>query len=130
MFIGDINLYFIIFFLILVSLSTNVTNALHLLLTAELLWVSLYVLVLSMGLTYDNVNLLALTFFFLVLSAVEFGVGVALILAQNILRETLGVSRSKYADLITAPVPASWAVSTANAGGVSGGFPYFTSPRL
>ena len=83
MFIGDINLYFIIFFLILVSLSTNVTNALHLLLTAELLWVSLYVLVLSMGLTYDNVNLLALTFFFLVLSAVEFGIGVVLILVQN-----------------------------------------------
>ena len=91
---------------------------------------SLYVLARNMDLTYDNVNLLALTFFFLVLSAVEFGIGVALILAQNILRETLGVSRSKYADLITAPVPASWAVSTANAGGVSGGFPYFTSPRL
>lgn len=84
MFIGDINLYFIIFFLILVSLSTNVTSALHLLLTAELLWVSLYVLVLNMGLTYDNVNLLALTFFFLVLSAVEFGIGVVLILVQNV----------------------------------------------
>ena len=68
---------------------------------------SLYVLVLSMGLTYDNVNLLALTFFFLVLSAVEFGIRAVLILAQNILRETLGVSRSKYADLITALVPAS-----------------------
>ena len=80
----------------------------------ELLWVSLYVLVLNMDLTYDNANLLALTFFFLVLSAVEFGIRAVLILAQNILRETLGVSRSKYADLITALVPASWAVSTAN----------------
>lgn len=84
MFIGDINLYFIIFFLILVSLSTNVTSALHLLLTAELLWVSLYVLVLNIGLAYDNVNLLALTFFFLVLSAVEFGIGIVLILVQNV----------------------------------------------
>ena len=73
----------------------------------ELLWVSLYVLVLNMDLTYDNANLLALTFFFLVLSAVEFGIRAVLILAQNILRETLGVSRSKYADLITALVPAS-----------------------
>ena len=101
---------------VLSSLAPAFPPALHW--VGELLWVSLYVLVLNMDLTYDNVNLLALTFFFLVLSAAEFGIGAVLILAQNILRETLGVSRSKYADLITALVPASWAVSTANSEGV------------
>ena len=92
MFIGDLNLYFIIFFLIMVSLSTNVTSALHLLLTAELLWVTLYVIVLNMGMLYDNVNLLSLTFFFLVLSAVEFGIGIVLILVQNVFLRSIYLS--------------------------------------
>lgn len=92
MFIGDLNLYFIIFFLIMVSLSTNVTSALHLLLTAELLWVTLYVIVLNMGILYDNINLLSLTFFFLVLSAVEFGIGIVLILVQNVFLRSIYLS--------------------------------------
>jgi|TARA_B100000767_G_scaffold268079_1_gene287756 hypothetical protein len=92
MFIGDLNLYFIIFFLIIVSLSTNVTSALHLLLTAELLWVTLYVIVLNMGMLYDNINLLSLTFFFLVLSAVEFGIGIVLILVQNVFLRSIYLS--------------------------------------
>lgn len=89
MFIGDINIYFILFFLILFSISFNVTNALHLLLTAELLWITLYIVVFAIGYVSDNVNLLSLTFFFLVLSAVEFGIGLVIILLQNVfLRST------------------------------------------
>lgn len=84
MFIGDANLYFIIFFFITISIISNVSTALHLLLTAELLWITLYIIVLWMGIVYDNLNLLSLTFFFLVLSAVEFSVGLVLILLQNI----------------------------------------------
>lgn len=84
MFIGDINLYFVLFFLILFSIAFNVSNALHLLLTAELLWITLYIVVLSIGLIFDNVNLISLTFLFLVLSAVEFGIGLVIILIQNI----------------------------------------------
>ncbi len=76
----------------MVSLSTNVTSALHLLLTAELLWVTLYLIVLNMGILYDNVNLLALTFFFLVLSAVEFGIGIVLILVQNVFLRSIYLS--------------------------------------
>jgi len=37
MFVGDVNLYFVLFFLLVLSISNNVFNALHLLLTAELL---------------------------------------------------------------------------------------------
>jgi len=76
----------------MVSLSTNVTSALHLLLTAELLWVTLYVIVLNMGMLYDNINLLSLTFFFLVLSAVEFGIGIVLILVQNVFLRSIYLS--------------------------------------
>ena len=89
MFIGDINLYFILFFLIFFSIAFNVSSALHFLLTAELLWITLYIVVLAVGFLSDNTSLLSLTFFFLVLSAVEFGIGLITILIQNIfLRST------------------------------------------
>lgn len=89
MFIGDINLYLFLFFFILFSITINVSSALHLLLTAELLWITLYLVVLSMGYIYDNINLLSLTFFFLVLSAVEFGIGLVILLLQNIFLRSL-----------------------------------------
>jgi hypothetical protein len=63
----------------------NVNTAVHLLLTAEFLWITLYILALVVGLLYDNISILSLTFFFLVLSAVEFGLGLILILMQSIL---------------------------------------------
>ena len=92
MFIGDINLYYIVFFLMFLSITNNISNSLHLLLTAELLWITLYVIVLSIGFLYDNSNLLSLTFFFLVLSAVEFGIGLVIILIQNIFFRSLQLS--------------------------------------
>jgi NADH:ubiquinone oxidoreductase subunit K len=89
---GDVNLYIIIFFLLFISISSNVTTALHLLLTAELLWITLYLIVLSVGALFDNVNLVSLTFFFLVLSAVEFGIGLILILTQNIFLRSISLN--------------------------------------
>ena len=91
---GDVNLYLIIFFLLFISISSNVTTALHLLLTAELLWITLYLIVLSVGALFDNVNLVSLTFFFLVLSAVEFGIGLILILTQNIFLRSISLNDS------------------------------------
>lgn len=92
MYIGDINLYFVLFFIIFISISNNVSNALHLLLTAELLWITLYIIILSVSFLYDNVCLLSLTFFFLVLSAVEFGIGLVIILLQNIFFRSIHLS--------------------------------------
>lgn len=89
MFLGDLNLFIIFFFFLLSSLLINTNTALHLLLTAELLWITLYAVVLVVGTVYDNLNLLSLTFFFLVFSAVEFGVGLILMLVQHILTRTL-----------------------------------------
>ena len=89
---GDLNIYIIFFFLMLLSIIINVNTALHLLLTAEILWITLYLIVLSIGISYDNMNFLSLTFFFLVLSAVEFGVGLILMLLQNILMRSLNLS--------------------------------------
>ena len=50
---------------------------------------SLYIITLSVGFVYDNINLLSLTFFFLVLSAVEFGIGLVIMLLQNIFFRSL-----------------------------------------
>jgi hypothetical protein len=47
---------------------------------------------LLMGFIYDNLNLLSLTFFFLILSAVEFGLGLVIMLVQNILLRSINLS--------------------------------------
>lgn len=64
MLIGDLNLLFFFYILILFSLIVNTNTALHLLLTAELLWITLYSIVLFTGIIYDNLNIISLTFFF------------------------------------------------------------------
>ena len=92
MYFGDINLYMMFFIIILLSIVMNVSTALHLLLTAEILWITLYMIVLTIGITFDNINFLSLTFFFLVLSAVEFGIGLVLILLQNTLFRSISLS--------------------------------------
>jgi hypothetical protein len=55
---------FILFFIMFMSIALNVNTALHLLLTAELLWITLYVTCLFIGLIFDNLNIMSLTFFF------------------------------------------------------------------
>lgn len=89
LFFGDMNLLIILFLVLLSTLVTDPNTSLHLLLTAELLWITLYALTLLMGLIYDNLNLLSLTFFFLIFSAVEFGVGLVIMLVQHLLLRTL-----------------------------------------
>lgn len=94
MFLGDLNTLIFFFFFILGSLLINTNTALHLLLTAELLWITLYAIVLFIGLAYDNLNILSLTFFFLIFSAIEFGIGLVLLLLQHILSRTLNLNDS------------------------------------
>jgi NADH:ubiquinone oxidoreductase subunit K len=96
MLFGDINFSVLLFFLILFSISVNVNTALHLLLTAELLWISLYVIVLLTGLIFDNINMLSLTFFFLILSAVEFGLGLVIMLVQHIILRSISLNDLNY----------------------------------
>lgn len=92
LFFGDSNILFLLFFALLSTFIIYTNSSLHLLLTAELVWITLYALALSFGLLFDNLNLLSLTFFFLILSAVEFGVGLVLILLQHTLTRTLDLS--------------------------------------
>lgn len=92
MFLGDLNLLFIFFFLLLFSIIINVNTSLHLLLTAELLWITLYAIALFIGLVFDNLNILSLTFFFLVFSAIEFGLGLVLLLFQNIISRSINLN--------------------------------------
>lgn len=92
--VESMNLLFIYFLLIFFSIFINTNTSLHLLLTAELLWITLYAIALTIAYIYDNLNLLALTFFFLVLSAVEFGIGIVLILLQNTVNRTISLSNN------------------------------------
>lgn len=94
MMVESLNLLFFFFFLILFSIIINVNTSLHLLLTAELLWITLYTIVLFIGLIYDNLNILSLTFFFLVFSAIEFGIGLILLLFQNIITRSINLNDS------------------------------------
>lgn len=89
---GELNFILLLFFLIFLSISINVNTALHLLLTAEFLWITLYLLALFMGIVYDNLNILSLTFFFLILSAVEFGLGLIIMLVQNIINRSISLN--------------------------------------
>jgi len=89
---GDINFVILLFFILFSSITINVNTSLHLLLTAEFLWITLYVLTLLSGLVFDNLNLLSLTFFFLILSAVEFGLGLVIILVQNVLLRSINLN--------------------------------------
>ena len=91
LFFGDINLFLILFLILLTTLTTHLNTALHLLLTAELIWITLYALVLGIGFVYDNLNIISLTFFFLIFSAVEFSVGLVLLLLQHLLLRTLSL---------------------------------------
>ena len=90
--LGDFNFIFLIFFIMFTSIALNVNTALHLLLTAEILWITLYVIALFIGLAYDNLNILSLTFFFLILSAVEFGLGLIIMLVQNIITRSINLN--------------------------------------
>ena len=90
--VETLNLFILFFFLIIFSIFLNSNTALHLLLTAELLWITLYSVVLFVGLFYDNLNILSLTFFFLVFSAIEFGIGLVLLLFQNIVNRSINLN--------------------------------------
>lgn len=46
---------------------------------------------LVIGFVYDNLNIVSLTFFFLIFSAVEFSVGLVLLLLQHLLLRTLSL---------------------------------------
>lgn len=89
--VESLNLFFLFFFLIFFSLFINNNTSLHLLLTAEILWITLYAISLYIGLLYDNLNILSLTFFFLVFSAIEFGIGLVLLLFQNVINRSINL---------------------------------------
>jgi len=87
-----LNTLLLFFFLIFFSILVNTNTSLNLLLTAEILWITLYAIALLIGILYDNVNVLSLTFFFLILSAVELGIGLVLLLIQNLLTRSISLN--------------------------------------
>lgn len=94
--VDTINLLIFFFLLLFFSIFINTNTSLHLLLSAELLWISLYGLLLFVGIIYDNLNLLSLTFFFLIFSAIEFGIGLVLLMLQHIFFRSLSLITNDY----------------------------------
>lgn len=92
MIFGEINFIIILFFFLFASIIININTAIHLLLTAEFLWITLYGFAFITGILFDNETILSLTFFFLILSAVEFGVGLVIILLQNIINRSISLN--------------------------------------
>ena len=89
MFFGDLNFLVFLFLILFSTIIIYVNSSLHMLLSAELMWITIYAISVLLGLFHDNLNLLSLTFFALILSAVEFGVGLVLMLFQHNLTRTL-----------------------------------------
>ena len=100
MVLGDLNFIFIIFFILFTSIVLNVNTALHLLLTAELLWITLYILCLFIGLTFDNLNILSLTFFFLILINPMYIYRLSLGARHYVTRPTLAATTPTEGDVI------------------------------
>ena len=92
MMVESLNMLFFFFFLIIFSIIINSNTALHLLLTAELFWITLYVFFFFIGFTFNNLTLLSLTFFSLIFSAIELGIGLVILLFQNVLSRSLSLS--------------------------------------
>lgn len=86
------NLIILIIFLIIYCIIKNSTNSLNLLIIIELIWILLYSLSLFFGIFYDNVYILSLTFFFLVVSAVELSNGLSILALQNNTNKSLNLN--------------------------------------
>ena len=95
MFFGEYNALIFAFLMIFVSLLISSNSFLHLLLLAELAWVTLYGLVLIGGHLLNDLNMLSLTFFFLIFSAIELGIGLELLSIQNMAARSLSPLSAK-----------------------------------
>lgn len=92
MYVNDYNLFLLTFHCLLLLTLTALTNSLGMLLLAELIWISLFLLATSGGIYNDDSSLAALPFFFLVFSAVELGFGLILLTLQLQLTRSLNMS--------------------------------------
>lgn len=76
----------------------NNTNALSLLIFSELLWALLYMIFILLGLISDSISLVSFSFFILTFAAIEFSIGLFLILfLKNIYSTSLHLIESSNA---------------------------------
>lgn len=78
--INWINFFILFFWLILGGILINSTNFLNTMLIAELVWITLYVLSILIGVTNDDLILFSLSFFILALASLEFCIGFLLVI--------------------------------------------------
>lgn len=93
MILNDIFFLIIIIIIISFSFTINITNSLFYLILAEIIWITLYAIILISGFYFDNINILSLSFFFLLISAVEFSIGIVIIFIQILFLRSLEVNK-------------------------------------
>lgn len=92
MIISNFNFLIILFFLIFYFFLINFNNTLQSLIVSEFVWITLYIFTLLVGFSLNDLNLISLSLFFLVFSALEISIGLVLNLIQQNIFKTLNTS--------------------------------------
>lgn len=86
--LNDLNFFLILFFFIFSIFFINFKTTFISLIISELFWILLYLTVVVVAIVFDTINVLALSLFFLVFSAVEIALGLVLLVVQKNLFNT------------------------------------------
>jgi len=87
--LSEFNILLTIFWLLIFTFIFGFENTFKSLIISEFLWITLFCFYLISALIYDDFNLLALTLFFLIFSAIEISVCLVIIILQKKLFKTL-----------------------------------------
>ncbi len=90
-----LNYWIIIFWFSFFIFFFNSSNFISLLLLSELIWVILYVLAITNGLLFDELNYFTFTFFFLGLAGIEFSFCLLLLLLFKTLNLSLNLKKNE-----------------------------------
>ena len=90
------NLFLFLYAILFIYLLNSKHNSFQLLLNAEMLWITLYILALQFSFLINDLNILSFLFFFLVFSAIEFSLGYLFILITSAIFNNSNFKSNKF----------------------------------
>ena len=87
-----INFWSFVFWLSIISFSSNINNVIKLIFYSELTWIVLYCYVLIQGSINDDIVLLSTSIFILGLAGLEYSVGILLLLIFKNINKTMNLN--------------------------------------
>lgn len=75
-----LNFWLVLFWFSWILFFLNTTNLIKLFVTSEIIWLTLYVYTLIVGITVDDVHMYALSLMLITIASVEFSIGFVLII--------------------------------------------------